>query len=117
MSQSPKLRELKKKVSQNSFELDASQLLEIITADDISNSLEAEVKISRQNLADISQDLNLSEVELDIIFSALDSDEDGYITSSELRHKVQSKPTLVFEKCPEELSTLGEDLSMLRGEW
>lgn len=117
MSRSTKIHELKKMASQNSFELDATKLLKLITADDNSDSLEEEVKISRHTLGKISRDLNLSDEELDIIFAALDSDEDGYITSSELRDKVHSKNTLVFEKCPDEVSELGEDLNVLRKEW
>lgn len=116
MSQPRNIDKLKKMASQNSFELDATKLLELITADNNSDSPE-EVKISRHTLGKISRDLNLSDEELDIIFAALDSDEDGYITSSELRDKVHSRNPLVFERCPEEVSELGEDLTILRQEW
>lgn len=111
------ISEVKRLPSQNSFELDATKLLELITADDNVNSSTGEVKISRHALGKVSKDLNLTEEELDIIFSALDDDQDGYITSTELRNKVLAKNTLVFEKCPEELWNLGQDLSILNEDW
>ncbi|KAL4224722.1 hypothetical protein ACF0H5_015419 [Mactra antiquata] len=103
-------------VSQNSFELDASKLLELINADD---PTEGEIKITRKSLSKISEDLNLTDEELDIIFTALDSDEDGVITSSELRRKTHDKNQLIFERCPSEidaLSELGDELSMLNND-
>lgn len=104
-------------VSQNSFELDASKLLELITADE---ATESDVKITRNSLSKISEDLNLTEEELDIIFTALDSDEDGIITSTELRQKSHERNQLTFEKCPSEidaLSELGDELSLLDNGW
>lgn len=106
--------------SQNSIELDATKLLELITADDTTGSYCPEVKITRKSLTKLSKDLNLTEEELDIIFTALDGDGDGCITSSELREKAQTCNQLVFEKCPNEvdaLSELGEELSLLNSDW
>lgn len=106
--------------SQTSIELDATKLLELITADDTTGSYCPEVKITRKSLSKISNDLNLTEEELDIIFAALDSDGDGCISSSELRQKAQTSNQLVFEKCPNEvdaLSELGEELSLLNSDW
>ncbi|XP_053385020.1 ras and EF-hand domain-containing protein homolog isoform X2 [Mercenaria mercenaria] len=102
--------------SQTSIELDATRLLELITADDTTGSGKPEVKITRKSLSKISKDLNLTEEELDIIFAALDSDEDGFITTSELRQKALTNSQFIFEKCPSEvdaLSELGEELSLL----
>ncbi|XP_060568160.1 ras and EF-hand domain-containing protein homolog isoform X2 [Ruditapes philippinarum] len=102
--------------SQNSIELDATKLLELITADDTNGNDAPEIRITRKSLSKISKDLNLTEEELDIIFAALDSDEDGYISSSELRQKAQRRNQLVFERCPSEvdaLSELGDELSRL----
>ena len=70
----PKARAL----SQNSIELDATKLLELINSDDTTGNNKPEVRITRKSLSKISKDLNLTEEELDIIFAALDSDEDGY---------------------------------------
>ncbi|XP_052802874.1 ras and EF-hand domain-containing protein homolog isoform X2 [Mya arenaria] len=104
-------------VSQNSFELDATRLLAIISGEENGNpGNEKDVKITRSTLARISKDLNLTDQEVDIIFTALDSDEDGVITSEELRKKaLERENPLVFEKCPDEvdtLSELGDDLTL-----
>ena len=106
--------------SQNSIELDATKLLELIYADDTNGNDTPEIKITRKSLSKISKDLNLTEEELDIIFAALDSNEDGYISSSELRQKAQTKNQIVFERCPSEvdaLSELGDELSRLDSNW
>ncbi|KAH3882276.1 hypothetical protein DPMN_006210 [Dreissena polymorpha] len=96
--------------SQCSFELDATKLIELISGNVSQSANEAkEIKITRKSLTKICKDLNLSEEEVEIIFTALDSDGDGIITSTELRNKALSGDNvLVFEKCPNELVTLPE---------
>ena len=106
--------------SQSSVELDATKLLELMTADDNKSVDDTDVRITRKSLSKIKKDLNLTEEELDIIFKALDSDEDGIITASELREKSHSENFMVFEKCPDEvevLPELSEDLTLLDADW
>ena len=106
--------------SQSSIELDTSKLLDIITSES-TQAPDKEIRITRRSLAKISPDLNLTQQEIDIIFAALDSDDDGVITSTQLRRKIENGvDPLVFERNPDEpygVAELSDDLSRLGPEW
>lgn len=105
--------------SQGSVELDTTKLLDLITSESPDRP-EKEIKITRKSLSKISSDLNLTPQEIDIIFTALDSDDDGIVTSSQLRNKIESGAShVVFERDPDfsyGVPELSDDLSLLGSE-
>ncbi|KAK3610932.1 hypothetical protein CHS0354_022199 [Potamilus streckersoni] len=70
------------------FDFESKRLLDLIKADAALTSSD-DVIITRKSLANLSGELNLSSQELDIIFSALDSDDDGVITAKDIRLQVK----------------------------
>ena len=106
--------------SQASVELDTTKLLELITSES-AQAPDKEIRLTKKSLSKISPDLNLTAQEIDIIFAALDSDDDGVITSTQLRNKIENGvEQLVFERDPGEpygVRELSDDLSLLGSEW
>ena len=102
--------------SQASVELDTAKLLDLITSDNPGNQ-DKEIKITKRGLTRLSSGLNLTPNEIDIIFGALDSDDDGVITSSQLRDKIESGASHVtFERDPDNtyvVPELSDDLGLL----
>ena len=102
--------------SQGSVELDTAKLLDLITSDN-PDTPDKEIKITKRGLTRLSSGLNLTPNEIDIIFSALDSDDDGVITSSQLRDKIESGASHVtFERDPDNtyvVPELSDDLALL----
>jgi len=110
---------LEKTVSQMSIELDTDRLLHILAGDVGDADALPEVNITREKLMRMAADLNLTEEEVEIIFSTLDTDGDGVITAVELQEKARSRdPGFVAEWSPQhELPELGYDLDLFTQQW
>ena len=101
-------------------DLDISRLIEVLNLGGTNTSL------TKNQLAEISGNLNISSDELDIIFGVLDHDNDGVITVDDLRSQLEEDSVSGSSQCSStpkahrrksDLPFSPSDLSRLSEEW